>query len=128
MHRRPLDLIRLVGKLEQAVCGDLNEARQETGPTGLVTGTDSGAIVAMEVFVEQDQISPIRVLLELFATAIDGSRAILAGEDADQSLCELGADLLQVQELAGTCRALHLEIGVVFLDFAVIALGIGEAE
>ena len=40
----------------------------------------------------------------------------------------VGADLLQLQELAGACRALHLEIGVVFLDFAVIALGIGEAE
>ena len=72
MHHRPLDLIRLVGKLEQAVYGDLDEARDESCPTGLMTGTDSGAVVTMKVFVEQNQISPIGVLLELCATAIDG--------------------------------------------------------
>jgi hypothetical protein len=105
-----LVLLRLVWKFERAVCRNLDEARYESGPTGLMTGADSGAVVAVKVFVEEQQIPPVRVLLELFGAAMDGAGAILAGEDADQAPRDLGAHLLQVHEPAGARRAFDLEI------------------
>jgi hypothetical protein len=55
------------------MCGDLNETGYESGPTGLVTCANSGAIVAVKVFVEKDQILPIRVLLELLGSTVKGA-------------------------------------------------------
>ena len=39
--------------------------RDDAGPAGLMTGAQAGAVVAVEVLVEQDEIAPVRVLLEL---------------------------------------------------------------
>jgi len=66
--------------------GDLDEAGYKSGPAGLMTCANSGAIVAVKVFVEQNQIPPVRILLELLAATIDGSLPILAGENADQAV------------------------------------------
>jgi len=63
--------------------GDLNEAGYESGPTGLVTRANSGAIVAVKIFVEENQILPTRALLELLGTSLEGPFSILSGEDAD---------------------------------------------
>ena len=37
---------------------------------------DPGAVVAMEIFIEQDEIAPVRILLKLFRTAVDGTPTI----------------------------------------------------
>src|SRR5262249_8274882 len=53
-------------------------------PAGLVGGAQALAGVAVEVFVEQDQVTPVGVLLELAAVAVDRAAALrVAGEDAD---------------------------------------------
>jgi len=40
--------------------GLLDEFGDHSRPTGLVACTDPGAVVAVEVFVEWDQIAPVR--------------------------------------------------------------------
>ena len=42
-------------------------AGDEAGPPGLVAGAEAGAVVAVEVLVEQDQVAPVRIVLELGA-------------------------------------------------------------
>src|SRR5215469_12093746 len=92
------------------MCSDLNEARHESGPTGLMTCPDSSAVVAMKVFIEENQIPPVRVVLELLMTAVNRSLSLLTGENADQAARELGRDLLQIHHLARAGGALYLEI------------------
>ena len=43
----------------------LDQSRHHTGPTGLMTGADAGAVVAVEIFLEQQMIPPVRIRLEL---------------------------------------------------------------
>ena len=73
----------LSGRFEHAMRGNLNKAGYKSGPAGLVTCAHSSAVVAVKIFVEENQILPIGVLLELLGTAVDGPSSILAGEDAD---------------------------------------------
>lgn len=42
----------------------------QTRPASLVTGADARAIVAMEILVEQYQITPVRIALESRLTAL----------------------------------------------------------
>src|SRR5262245_12866517 len=39
---------------------ELDEARDDAGPAGLVAGADARAVVAVEVLVEEDVIAPLR--------------------------------------------------------------------
>ena len=50
---------------------EINQHRDTSRPTGLVTGAEPGAVVPVEVFVEQDQIAPVRIVLELVRPAVD---------------------------------------------------------
>src|SRR6185436_16040528 len=42
----------------------LQQLGDEAGPAGLVAGPHAPAVVAVEVFVERDQVLPLRVVLE----------------------------------------------------------------
>ena len=42
-----------------------------SGPSGLVARSEAGPVVAMEVLVEEQQIAPVRVFLELRGPSID---------------------------------------------------------
>ena len=55
----------------------LNQFCHQRGPAGLVAGADAGAVVAVEIFVEGDQISEVRVGLKLFRAAKDRTAAVL---------------------------------------------------
>src|SRR5262245_62125362 len=48
----------------------------DAGPSGLMAGAQAGAVVAVEVLVEQDQIAPVRVVLEFLRPAVDRPAAI----------------------------------------------------
>src|SRR5580704_19714465 len=48
---------------------DFDQRRHEASPAGLMTGADAGAVVAMEVLVEQQIITPEGIGLELFGSA-----------------------------------------------------------
>ena len=50
-----------------SVC--LNDPCNAARPSGLVAGANAGAVVAVEVFVEKDVVSPMRVGLEFLRAA-----------------------------------------------------------
>jgi hypothetical protein len=70
-----------------------------------------GAIVTVEVFVEQNEIFPIWIALkELYSTG-DGTAAIpIAKEDANEPAGDFTRHLPQVAFLLRVCRALHFEV------------------
>src|SRR5262249_55865026 len=59
---------------EKAICiqvaVQLDKPRDQAGPPRLMAGAQPGTVVAVEVFVEKDAITPMRVGLELPRSAI----------------------------------------------------------
>src|SRR5215510_1369246 len=53
----------------------------EPGPPRLVAGAKPRSVVAMEVFVEQQEIAPLRVFLKLPRAAVHRSPTILVSEE-----------------------------------------------
>ncbi len=60
----------------------LDEFGHESGPASLMAGTEPGAIVAVEVFVEQDVIAPVGIALELLRSAVHRTLATLVAVEA----------------------------------------------
>src|SRR5690242_11310054 len=88
----------------------LEEFGDDGGPAGLVGGAEALAGVAVEVLVEEDQVAPVRVGLELLAGAEDGAAAIgAAQEDVAEPPRELGGDLPEGVRLARAGRELDRE-------------------
>ena len=58
----------------------MDEAGDDAGPSGLVTGAEAGAVVAVEVFVEPDVVSEIGIILEFFNSAKNGPAAVVIAE------------------------------------------------
>src|SRR5947209_10257780 len=88
----------------------LEELGDEAGPARLVARADAGAVVAVEVLVEQNHVAPVRVALELLRVAEDRPAAVLAAqEDPREAPRELGRHLPEVQLCAGAGRALDLQ-------------------
>src|SRR5215471_5147447 len=54
----------------------LDQFRYQTGPASLVTCADACSVVTMEIFVERDQVAPIRVILEFLNAAENWSSLI----------------------------------------------------
>src|SRR5690349_4868253 len=52
---------------------ELDQEADKPGPPGLMARTESGAVVAMKMLVEQNVVPPMRVAVELRRTAIDGA-------------------------------------------------------
>lgn len=46
-----------------------DQRRHQSGPSCLMAGADTSAVVAMEIFVEQQVILPVQVALKLLGTA-----------------------------------------------------------
>src|SRR5580658_7169135 len=67
----------------------LDQFGDEGGPAGLVTRADAGAVIAMEIFVKEQQISPVRIALENFGAARDGTPPVLA---ANKNMNEAAGD------------------------------------
>ncbi len=82
----------------------------DAGPAGLVGGTQAGAVVAVEVLVEQQVVLPGRVGLEPLDAAEAGPAAVGADqEDRDQALAQVLGDLAERQLLPRPGRVLDLE-------------------
>ena len=43
---------------------DVEQRGDEASPPGLMAGPEPGSVVAMKVLVEQDQVAPVRIVLE----------------------------------------------------------------
>src|SRR5262249_36239409 len=80
----------------------------DSGPSGLMTRAQTGAVIAMEVLVEQDQVAPVRVLLELPALAVHRPPPILiTQEDAGETARDLLSHLVQGHMLSRARRPLE---------------------
>ena len=75
-------------------------------------GPEAGAVVAVEVLIEQEIVFPGRVGLHEFDTPVDRPSAIGAGQpDADQPIGKITGDVTQRQPLARSGRILDCELG-----------------
>src|SRR5262245_6627242 len=88
----------------------VHAAGDDPGPAGLMARAEPGAVVAVEVLVEQDEIAPVGVLLELRAPSVYRPPPILASqEDAGQPARDLLGNLVQVHEPSGARGALDVK-------------------
>src|SRR5262249_27480022 len=99
------ELIRAAGRKQ------MHDSRDDTGPAGLMARAEPGPVVPVEGLVEQDQISPVRVLLELPRAPVHGPVPVLAPqEDAAQPTPDLLGDLVQIHLPPRTRRTLDREL------------------
>ena len=68
-ERRPVQHLGRAGGAEE-----LDEAGHGAGPARLVAGPYPRPVIAVEVLVEQQQVAPVRVVLEGGHPAVDGPR------------------------------------------------------
>src|SRR5205814_2755468 len=82
--------------------GLLEELRDEGRPAGLVTGADAGAVVPVEVLVEEEVIPPMGIRLELLRPAVDRPPSVgPAEEEPDEAPRQLTGDLPEVEPAPG---------------------------
>src|SRR5262249_28776296 len=90
---------------------ELDQSGDETRPARLVTGAEAGAVVAVEVLVEQEQVSPVWIRLEFPGAPVRGTGALLVTQErTHETLGDFSSNLEQVHALAGARRALHREV------------------
>lgn len=87
----------LQGPLRVQGAVKLNDLGHESGPSGLVAGAQPGAIVAMEVFIEENVVAPVGIALEFIGAPIDGSSAVFVQcKYPAKSICDLLAHVEKV--------------------------------
>src|SRR5947208_15878670 len=104
--RRRLDGRSVLAKLESLLGGGGREqvhgTRDDARPSGLVARAEPRAVVAVEVFVEQDEIAPVRVLLEPAGAAVHRPAPIhVTQEDVAQTVRDFLGDLIERHVPAG---------------------------
>src|SRR5256885_14396269 len=72
----------------------LKQFRHQSGPSGLMVCAHSGAKVAIEIFVELDQVAPVRVILKNLVASVHRTPAVPAARSEEhtselQSPCNL---------------------------------------
>src|SRR5215510_10405263 len=100
---------------QQVGSGEAAEHIEQDGddarPSRLVAGAEAGAVVSVEVFVEQNEIPPVRVVLELRGAAVDRTAAAPVPEkDGSEPPRDLVGDLEERHPLAGAGRAFDSEL------------------
>src|SRR5690349_5733018 len=71
----------------------MHPASDNSSPSGLMVRTEAGAVVAMEVFVEQEQVPPVGILLKLPRPAINRPPPVfVSNKDVVQSARKLVGD------------------------------------
>ena len=89
---------------------DVEEARDDPGPSGLLTGADAVTVVAVEIFVKQQMVTPIGIALEFLGSAKNRTPAsFVAEENPGQPIGDFASDLEKVHQLAGASWALDFE-------------------
>src|SRR5262245_38233571 len=87
-----------------------DEIRDQSGPTSLVRGATATAIVAVEVFMEQDVVLEMRIGLKFLIGTEHRTPAVgPAHKQLEQSAAQFNRDLVQGQHDAGAGRTLDLQ-------------------
>src|SRR5262245_11153598 len=91
------DLAEVEVLLGRARGEQLHGSGDDAGPAGLVTRAEPRSVVAVEVLVEEDEISPVRILPELLGAAVHRPPALrVSQEDARESTGDFFGNLVQV--------------------------------
>src|SRR5262245_43314201 len=59
--------------LRRARREEVHQPGDHSGPAGLMARTEAGAVVAVEILEEQDEVAPVRIVLELPGAPVDRS-------------------------------------------------------
>ena len=87
------------------------QLRDEPGPARLMRRADAAAGVAMEVFVEQQVIAEMRVLLQARVMREYGPMPVLVREEnASEPRGELVGDVIDREERSGSSRTFDAEV------------------
>src|SRR5262249_42513336 len=76
---RPVTVLQHAVRVELAEA--LDHPGHQAGPPGLVRGAEPGPVVPVEVLVKQDEVTPVRVLLENPVPAVDGAQPVAAAQE-----------------------------------------------
>src|SRR5262249_199058 len=98
---RPLHSSRLPD-LEHSFWRDVREQLHQAGddpcPSGLMARAKSGSIVAVKVLIEEEQIPPLRILLQLSGAPVDWPPALpVVEENAREPPHKLRGNFVQRQ-------------------------------
>src|SRR5437867_4804776 len=89
----------------------------ETGPAGVMAGADPSPIIAVKIFVEKNEIAPVRIALKEFRVASYGTAAVrIAEKNVNEPPGNFGGYLPEIGLGAAMRGALHFEI------FAVVVV------
>src|SRR5438270_825568 len=93
--------VNLLTALEQRGSIDRSKEMDESGdqscPSGLVARSKSCSVIAMEVFVKQQIVAPVRISLELFRSSIQRQAPVLiAKKNTDEAITYLLAYLKEI--------------------------------
>src|SRR5215204_5765113 len=91
--------------LQKVPCIDraevLDQRSDQSGPAGLVDGSESRAVVAVEVLVKQQIVAPVGIGLKRFLTAVDGPAPVRAAlPDRREPPCNFARDFVEVHQRA----------------------------
>src|SRR5579872_1159548 len=96
-------LLHLFSSLLKQIC-------DQSCPARLVAGTDTCAVITVEVLVEQQEVAPVRVILKCFNAAMNRPQPIfVAQENARQAARQFFRYLVQREQIARTGGKLDLE-------------------
>jgi len=68
-------------RIRSSLAALLEQFGHEPRPARLVARADAGAVVAVEVLVEEEQVAPVGIALELFSAAVDRPAAIRVAQE-----------------------------------------------
>src|SRR4030095_13740231 len=89
----------------------VDQLGDQSGPTSLVARAQAGAGVAVKIFVEENQVLPMGIAVELLETPVRRALAVVVPkEDTDEPFRQVVGHLPQSLRVAGTGRFGHLEL------------------
>src|SRR5262245_4409141 len=92
------------------VAEDIDQLRDDAGPARLMAGSKARAIVTVEIFVEQEVIFPLRIVLKFLCTAVHRPPARpISQKDPSEPMGDVPGHLEQVHDLARTGWTLDFE-------------------
>jgi hypothetical protein len=92
----------------------MNQSSNETGPSSLVSSTETPTGVAVKELVEPKVVFPVLIIVEAIISCVDAAPSVvIAGKEMLQSMLEFFRDLTQMHFDATASRAFNLEIGSV---------------
>src|SRR5215469_349094 len=95
-------------------CGSgeqMNDACDNSGPSGLMAGAESGPVIAVKVFIEQEQLPPMGIFLKLPGSSVNWPASVrISHEDTCQPPRKLLSNFVQCHLPAGASGTFHPEI------------------